>query len=243
MYMDEIELKLLVGMPIEIDGCGYLHTPLVKEVIDIGQTKYNELLSVALLNKNKLKSESDLTTFQIIAYMYLNDENFQKKFSEAIKFFFKEEIHFGYNESEVFFYFGDKDENRWITQNNIEIIQAVLRVSNQVKVDQEDEDEYKPANEHARKLIEEMLERRKNKPKPKPTINLHSIISGLAWKSNNVSIFDIPNLTIYQLYDGFHRLENIDSYHYTLVGIYSGNVDGKKINLNNIHWTKIMNQQ
>jgi hypothetical protein len=245
--MDDIELKLLAGMPIEIDGVGEIHSPLVKDVIRIGEDKYNQYLSYLLIDKDKIDIEeemrSKLSTFAVIVTLCMQDQQFQQIFLSALQFIFNKEAHLGHDDSDVFFYFGDIRENNRITKEDIEIIQAIIRVANHVKIKEENEDEYRPAGEEARKMIEEMLERRRNKPKPKPTINLHSIISGLAWKSNNINIFDISKLSIYQLYDGFHRQESIDSYNYTLVGIYSGNVDGKKVDYNNIHWTKILKKE
>jgi hypothetical protein len=65
-------------------------------------------------------------------------------------------------------------------------------------------------------------------------INLHSIISAVAWRT--VGFNEVLKLTIYQLYDGFYRLGLIDNYHYTFTGIYTGNIDGSKIKLPDINW-------
>jgi hypothetical protein len=246
MDMDDIELKLLVGLPIEVENVGNIYSPTVKEIIEFGYSKYNEILSCLLMDKSRLKLESldekVITTFTLLASLCFHEEDFRRKFLNGLNFIFKEEVFFGHNDEEIFFYFGDLGEMRYISEKNIEFIQALIRVSNQVKIQDEKEDEYNPADEQARKIIEEMLARRRNKPKPKPTVNLHSIISGLCTKSNGVNHLNVKDLSIYQLYDCFHRLEVVENYHYTLVGIYSGNVDGKQINYNKIHWTKIIEQ-
>jgi len=65
------------------------------------------------------------------------------------------------------------------------------------------------------------------------------MISGLGWKANNINIFDVWDLTVYQLYDGLNRLKIIDDYQFTLSGIYAGTIDSGKINLKDINWMKI----
>jgi hypothetical protein len=107
-----------------------------------------------------------------------------------------------------------------------------------------EEEEFRPAGAAVAKFIKEMLEerkkRQKQKPKQKETINLRSIISGLAWKSGSPNLQSILELTNYQLYDGFKRLEKIDNVYYTLLGIYTGNVDVKKINTSELNYAKII---
>ncbi|GFN32599.1 hypothetical protein [Paenibacillus xylaniclasticus] len=246
MDMDNIELRLLIGEPVPLEGVGEIHSPLVKDIVRLGQSTYNEYLSYILVDKDKISVQEDerdtLTTFNVILSLCIHDPHFHRIYFNALKFFFKEEVFLGHNDKEYFFYLGDYSDCRYITKDNIEIMQAIIRIANQVKIKDEKEEQYNPANEEAARIIAEMLERRKKKPKPKPTTNLHSIISGLACKSNNISYFNVGDLTIYQLYDNFHRLEVIENYHYTLVGIYSGNVNGKEINFNKIHWTKIIEQ-
>ncbi len=100
-------------------------------------------------------------------------------------------------------------------------------------------EEYNPANEEARKIIEKIKENKKNAPKPKELITLSSMISGLGWKANNINIFNVWDLTVYQLYDGLNRLKIIDDYQFTLSGIYAGTIDSGKINLKDINWMKI----
>jgi len=247
--MDDIELKLLLGQPIPIEGLGKIYSPSTDDVAELGYSVYNEYLSRLLVNKDKIQAtpeeKEQLTTFKVIISLCVYDEDFREVFVKALEFMFKESVHLGQSDSDVFFYLGNIEDQRFITQDNIELIQVLVRLANQVKVQDEEDEEssYNPADEVAAKIIAEMLERRRNKPKPKPTINFHSIVSGLSNKSNSINYLNIGQLSIYQLYDKFHRQEVMENYHYTLVGIYSGNVDGKKVNYNKIHWTKILNQE
>jgi hypothetical protein len=48
-------------------------------------------------------------------------------------------------------------------------------------------------------------------------------------------VFD---LTIFQFHDALNRLEQVDHYLFTIQGIYAGNVDGKKVNLSHLHWSR-----
>lgn len=248
MNMDDIELKLLMGMPIHIDGVGDIYSPLLNDIIELGFSKYNEFLTCLLVDNSIIKRKTDnekdetVDTFSVILSLMIHDQSFYEKFKNALELTFREKVSFGHTDEEAFFYVGDLSKQRFITDKNIELIQAIVRIANQVKT-QNVEEEYNPADEQTRKIIEEMLARRKKKPKPKSTMNMHSIISGLASKSNSINHFNIGGLSVYQLYDSFHRLEVIENYHYTMVGIYTGNVDSKKINYNKMHWSKIIDHR
>lgn len=73
----------------------------------------------------------------------------------------------------------------------------------------------------------------------KQTITLLSIISSIAWKSN-LYINDLLEYSISQIYDGYFRINNIDNYDKTMLGIYSGNVDGNNIDMEKLNWSKVL---
>lgn len=243
MDINDIELKLLCGQPVNIDG-GLLHSPKLKNVIRIGEALYSQHLSAILFDKKHIDGIEDdenyesYDTFELLcAYCYHN-ENFFNIFLDAVEFIFKERPTLDTDESEVFFIFGDELNNWKIDKSNFSTIQKVIRISNYLK-DEEKKEDYNPANERAKKFIEKLKKNKADTPKPKETMNLHSIISGLSWKLNNINILNCSELTVYQLYNGFFTTEKIDNYQFTLSGIYAGNVDGKKINYKDIHWAKI----
>lgn len=239
MNEKDLNLMLLMGTPIPIDGGLSLHVPKLRDIITMGESRFNECLSGLLFDKSNIDGLNDdrLTNFEVLfAYCFHNAE-FKNIIFNGLKLIFKEEAQMGDDGSNVFFYF---DDSRKIDLSNFDVIQRVLKKANHIKVDKEPE--FNPANSRAAQMIELIKKGKKNKPKPKETMNLHSIISGMAWKSNAVNIFNIFDLTIYQLYNGFYTTENIDNYHHTLSGVYAGTVDGKEIKFDQIHWAKIIDK-
>ena len=229
---NDINLRLLAGMPIDINNLGIL-TPLkLKDITNIGESNYNELLSVLLIDKSNIEglNDQEISNLELLmVYSYQNIE-FREKVLKSLKLFFNKEFLMS---NEGLFYC----EDLIIDKEPFDDFQYALKCANHIEIKKEPE--YVPGNERARKFMEKLKLNKQNIKKPE-TMNLHSIISGVAWKSNNMNIIDIFKLTIYQLYDAFYRLENIDNYNYTLSGIYAGTVDSKNINISNITWSRIL---
>ncbi|MDF2650404.1 MAG: hypothetical protein K0Q73_6209 [Paenibacillus sp.] len=239
MNNNDLELKLLYGAPIDLEHVGTIHNPSLRDIVTMGESLYNQYLSAILFHKSHIEGlnlEEAYTSFQILFNYCYHNEDFRDITLKAIQFFFKENAHLGHDDTDVFFYFGDISESRRINESNFDLIQDIIKKMNYIKTSKETD--YNPANSKAQQMIDLIMNNKKNKPKPKETMNLHSIISGLAWKSNSHHLFNIFDLTIYQLYQGFSTMENIDHYYHTLVGIYSGNVNGKDINFAQLHWAK-----
>lgn len=241
MDTNDIGLRLQAGMPIEIDG-GFYHTPKLKKIINIGQNKYDQYLSALLFDKNNIDGEidKDIDNFEVLFSICYHNEEFKKTFFEALCFVFQESPQLFSDNESLFFYFGDELDNWRIDKFNFSKIQKIVKISNSITIKKEDA--YNPANKTAEKFIERIKAIKASRPKPKETMNLQSIMNGLSWRSNDINPFNILDLTIYQLYQGFFATEKNDNYQFTLQGVYAGTVDGKKINYNNIHWAKTENK-
>lgn len=103
--------------------------------------------------------------------------------------------------------------------------------------------ELNPANEEARKLAEQMeINRKKVEAKKKAQlrnekgdegeIDISDIISAVTAKSNSINKFNVWDLTLYQLYDEYARLELIDNYEVNVQAMMTG---AKDIDLR--HWS------
>jgi hypothetical protein len=90
-------------------------------------------------------------------------------------------------------------------------------------------------NEFSRKSYIKAQKAKIRNAKPE---GLDNIISAVAWKSPNLSIKEIFDISIYQLYDGYFRLIKIDNYENTMRGLYSGSIDTSKtkIDFDKINW-------
>lgn len=106
-----------------------------------------------------------------------------------------------------------------------------------------DEDKIYPEDEWAKQiLIEDEREKiKKQATKAKEEINhnrLGNLLSAVTWSCNGgITPFNRNQLHMYDLIDGIHRTDKLLNYRNTMVGLYSGCVDKKKINFNELHWS------
>jgi hypothetical protein len=237
MNVEDMELKLLMNHPIQLDGIGPLVSPTIREVIALGYSEYNRALSSMLFDKSQvseLSGDAD-SHFHWACFFFYKDPSFQKSFSQGIELLFHSEIELKEEQGEP--YLAIVKTGGRIDASNFEQLQTIIRMANKV---QTKEEEYTPANDKAKEFIELLKRNKGKKPPKKPVTNFHSLLSGLAWKSNQISILQVFDLTIYQFYDGYYRLENIDHYNGILTGIYTGNIDAKQIKMSDMNWAKII---
>lgn len=233
---ESIELKLLLGQPANLDGIN-IFSPLLKDVVSVGYDKYNYALSSLLFNKSRFPDLKNLkeSNFDLFTYFYIHDEAFKDAIEMASRLMFRDEMILEVLDESPRFKVGDF----FISDKNFNDLQRLIKLSNKVP-EHSEKDEFNPANSKAKEFIDKIMGDRANKPQKKPVSNLHSLISGLSWKSPSINILSISNLTIYQFYDGYYRMENIDHYNNIMNGIYSGNVDSTKIKIQDNSWTKII---
>jgi hypothetical protein len=232
---ESISLKLLLGQPVNVKGVN-IYSPILNEIVSVGYDTYNYGLSSLLFDKNLFEDLKEIkeSNFNLMVHFFVKDESFRNSVEIGSRLIFKEEIKVEIIDNRPCFVLGDYT----INQSSLDDIQRLIKIANRVP-DKKPEDEFNPGNSKAREIMEKILKDRAKRPPKKPFTNLHSIISGLSWKSN-LDILKIGNLTIYQVYDGFYRMENIDHYNGILTGIYTGNIDSSKIKLQESAWTKII---
>lgn len=232
---NDIELRLLAGMEIELDG-GYIRSPKIKDIIEIGEKKYNQYISYLLIDKDNFDfkgNRDEISNFYLVYFNCYHNEEFKDIFFNALKFIYGVTPTLSFYKEELFFYFKNEFRDWKLTNENFDDFQEIVKIATNTRIEKED---YNPGNEKAAKFIEKLKAIKANRPKPKEKINLHSIINGLSWRSNDINIFNIFDLTIYQLYQGFFASEKIDNYQFTLQGMYFGTVDIKKNKIPDIHW-------
>jgi len=245
VMLKNISLKLLVGEPIDII-VGKVHALKIKDIIEMGEKKYNQYLSILLydvdlvdINKDVLKELQidKFTTYHFLLLQSHSDDEFKNFVIEALECFFKENVY--YDEEMLVFYLVDTNNDiKYITPEIYELFKKVLIKQNFLK-ELEEEEELIFGNELARQWYLDLKKKEKTRPKPKNNIDMQSIISGVYWKSGK-SKEEILNLSIYELYEGYYRLCVIDNCNNLAQGIYHGNVDGKKMKESDLNWAKII---
>lgn len=84
--------------------------------------------------------------------------------------------------------------------------------------------------------VEREIRRRKRNRKLNGDVSLSGIISSIAWNGGNIDLYNIWNLTLYQLYDGLNRAIRIKNYNNLMVGIYTRNIKYDSVNFNKVNW-------
>lgn len=110
-----------------------------------------------------------------------------------------------------------------------------------------DEERIYPADKWAKQiLIEDERDKLKRQSKKKERgeeesknhNRLGNLLSSVTWACNGgVTPFNRNQLHMYDLIDGIHRTDKLLNYRNTMVGLYSGCVEKKKIDFNELHWS------
>jgi hypothetical protein len=225
--LDEtLSLKLLAGEPINIPNAGNIYPLTLKEIKEITLVNYNYLLVVLCY-----KPDVNQSIFNNIITNCKLDFDYQNLVLHALSCFFKDSISILNNK----FYIGEIFQNRYLDDSNYNEFYDILKLQNCLL---ETKEEYNPANEKARELIEKIKKNKVKKPPKKNNINMASIISGIVWKSKTINIFNVWDLTIYQLYDGLNRMDILDNFYNVMHGYFSGTIKKEDIDFKNLSWIK-----
>lgn len=238
MTQEDLEAKLLANLPIPLDYAGDIYIPSFREITKIGISLYNQYLSLLIIEKGMLENELDdsITDFDVFYANCFYNEDFKDNALNALSIFFRNEITMIDNEHEAYMLIGNSGR---LDHRNFKEFQSIIKLANNVKITKEPE--FKPGNSKAQEMINMILKNRAKQPKPKEKMDLLSIVSALAWKENGLNIFNVFDLNIYQIYNGFQITNNIDNYYHTLSGLYAGTIDGKNLKLSDIHWANKVN--
>jgi hypothetical protein len=136
-----------------------------------------------------------------------------------------------------------EDKIKLVHRENFDEIVRIVKFQNFLSSANIKKQEFNPANEEARKLAEQM-ERNRQKVEAKKKaqqanekgdddeIDISDIISAVTAKSNSINKFNVWDLTLYQLYDEYSRLELIDNYNFNIKAMMAG---VKEVDLK--HWS------
>jgi hypothetical protein len=232
-----IHSKFLLNLPVHVEGIGNFHAPMLTDIVDLTEEYFNMALSTIFFDKSKLEDESleQYSNFQLL-FAAINQDDFYREL-----FFYGLNMHLDSPpllHPTGFIYFDELTDESVLTEEKFDYIKRLVRIANNIP-EKTQEEEYKAGNERARKFLEKLKKQREEIQKvKKQKINLHSMISAVGWKAQSFDF--ISKLNIYQLYDGYYRLGVIDNYNHTMTGIYSGNIDGSKIKLDDINWSNII---
>lgn len=238
MHENDLELKLSRGKPIPVDSLGYLYPLTLDEISEIGEYKYNQYIFSTNLKKENFGLENEeITQFELTFLYCRQDESFRKMFLDSFSCFFRERVYYHEN---GFFYLGIPEENMVIGLDKFDEILKIIKKQNFVN-DKEKEEEFNPADERTKELIDKLkyfrqLVKEQNQEKG---LNLNDITQIVAAHSPNINIFNVWDLTVYQLYTLYIRLMMKENFGLEYAKYVQGG-DPKDLKLD--HWaSKIQN--
>ena len=235
------EMKLLKGSEIDVDGIKIKPYTLEELVDVIGLEKYYGYIGFVSIQKKDINE-----FFRLQGEEYEKTSAFQMMlFHELLAKYVVDFLKFVARMDEIYYVptwrsIAIEYENSRViidAKNIDEILNKIFKIYC-ITPPKEEKEEFNPANEQARKLMERIRKNRAKAPKPKSNVDLTSIISAVAWKSNSLTIETVWKLTLYQLYDAFYRLDIIDNYDKTLTAIYAGTIEVKTAKLDKQLWYK-----
>lgn len=224
---------LISPLPLELYKIGHIKSPKLKEIAEISYFTYAQYVSFLKmkpidyydnLNENstdEIKEMIATTKYDLL----LLDPNFRDIICAALNFFFEENFKW-YEEYEAFISMSTlqvepgKEPEYFVTgmiskDNYSEIVDIILQRVHITKDENEVDDLSKVKNKRGLRNYLKIHKGRKKfnkKTGGNSSLTLPNIISSVASKSNNLNWDTIWNITVFQLFDTFERLQIIDQY-------------------------------
>lgn len=208
----DTRLCLMCGTDYPVPECQLtIHQPTIKEMSYIGSSDYFTGVQCLCLNKSMFISDEALlqetNNFQIFMMIMQEKETADKKAAvqQVAELFFP-----GYKLSitprSLLLIGGDRTIQ--IDENNFEFLQQALSNICCMKTGPMDQRSFNPANKKAKEIAEKLMRGRQRVAAQKSTNNtdvFSQYLSILSIGTNAMSLNDLINLTMYQLYDLIER--------------------------------------
>lgn len=235
----DLKLKLFIGDEVFADEYGYIKPLTFREIVKFGYTNYMQCLNILCVEvKDFIKDVDDkelegIDVFNIL--LSLGGEEIEAQLESALSLFLGGEA---IVDKENLAVIVEKDgEFKAITNENFDNIREVIKWQNYVNHFDDKSSSFNPSNEKARKLKEKMeklkqqrdaiKKKREGNDDEENDIDLYDIVEAMSSKAYSVNELNIMDLTIYQIYSKFKRLETIDQYNINIKSILAGATDVK----------------
>ena len=209
----DTKLTLMCGTDYPVPECQIiLHQPRIKEIALIGESDFFSGIQCLCLNKSMfIKDESDLSdvnNFQIFMTIMSEKEAIDKKIAVqqvCTLMFPKNKVLFTPRSILIT---GGENGNIQIDETNFEYLQAAISNICCMKTGPMDQQSFNPANAKARAIAEKLMRGRQRVAAQKGENNtsiFSQYLSMLTVGLNSMSLQDLTELTMYQLYDLIER--------------------------------------
>lgn len=237
--MDEVTLngRLLRGKSIRVEKIQLI--PLtIDEILDedVGFDLYNRYLSILCMDSDDIKEmlniedDTEIDPFEYLCINCYQDEVSKEYILKIFNLFLREQVNFYADNVEAYFYLGDIQKKNQIDKNNFSFIIEILKKQNCIE---KSKDKTKPENDAQKKFFAQLKKMREKYAKYKEVQDIVDIMSAVCSKHPSINVFNVGELTIYQLIDTYKRLNLIDEYFLNIKSLLAG-ADSKEIKLK--HW-------
>lgn len=217
---------LITPSPIKL-SIGTLRKPKLLEISNMGFSKFDSYKILLKLSSdmvdNKIKeslglnpnSEDAIKIYDIIKL----DESLREAYLDMFNFFFEEKTIY----SDGYFFTLKSNENKELTELTTDDIKGIIGVENFEEVlfaiqqtcciaSKEKKEKPKFKNEKARKLYERMQKSKSMNNNDLNSLSLPNIISAVSNFHPSLNPINIYDITVFQLYDSFNRLQLGEAY-------------------------------
>lgn len=211
--MEDIRSALIAGIDIPIPECQLiLHQPKIREIAFLGDTHFFTGAQTLALHKSMFVEDrtvlDDINNFQIFMTVIGEKEMADKKrdVKDLLKLLFPEYTILITPRSLVF---QDKEKNSiTVDESNFEPLQEVVREVFCLKSGPMDQTAFNPADKKAQEIAQKLMRGRQRVAAQKGGANtsvFSQYLSILTVGLHSMSLHDLLNCTMYQLYDLMER--------------------------------------
>lgn len=208
----DLRLALMAGVDIPVPECHIiLHQPRIKEISYIGESVFFTAVQCLSLNKTSfIEDESLLNTtsnFQIFMTVMSSDEAVEKKQNvlQLLTLMFPQYKIILTPRSILF---NGNDSQSMIDESNFDIFQDIVRKIFCTSSSPMDQTTFNPADKKAEEIAAKLMKARQRVAEQNGAAGssvFSQYLSILTVGLSSMSIFDLMNLTMYQLYDLIER--------------------------------------
>ncbi|GAV10336.1 hypothetical protein [Paenibacillus sp. NAIST15-1] len=229
----DLKLKLLGGRPIYAKNFGDIYPLKIRDIIDVGYSEYMKYLNmIALDNSNLLKEAPEhMDTLELL--LLGGGDEIVDLLLQSVSFFLRAEVYPDKENVGLIVTMTD-GETRQINKMNYKEIQEIIKWQNYINhFDDKKGKEFDPADEETKNLKEQMdklakqrdeLKRRKNRldDEDNADLDFFDILAAITSKSYSINEINMLDLTVFQVYRKFKRLEIIDQYDISIQSMLAG---------------------
>lgn len=212
--MDDIRLALMCGSDIPIPKLqAVIHQPKIREIALIGETDFFVAIQCLNIDKNLINQDKmilqDTSNFQIFMTIMLEKEAKDKKIAtqQLLSILFPKNTNIIFTPRSILL---QGETPIMIDENNFEDLQKIIKQIFCVSNKNNQQAGFNPANEKAREIAEKLMQGRKKVAELNGSANtsiFSQYLSILTIGLNSMSLQELMDLTMFQLYDLIERYQ------------------------------------